>query len=1560
LTEKPAGGTLCLQAFYNVPEEEIDMTREYRDLPPAQGLYDPAFEHDACGIGFIVDIQGRRSYDIVSDALDILEHLRHRGGEGADGKSGDGAGIMVQIPHAFLQRECAVLGFDLPPEGQYGVGMIFAHRYESYFREQKRAFTEIVEAEGQEILGWREVPVDDSVIGEQAASVRPHILQVFIGRDPSLRDPMDFERKLYVIRRLAEKRITPQSKEMGSDFYIASLSSHTIVYKGMLTANQIRHFYLDLSDLDFTSAMALVHSRFSTNTFPSWARAHPNRYIVHNGEINTIRGNTNWLNAREGKAHSLRHPELDRVFPVVDETGSDSSMFDNSLEYLYMSGHSLAHAMMTMIPEPWEKDPFMSQKKRDYYRYQNFMMEAWDGPAAICFCDGTCIGGMLDRNGLRPARYYVTKDDRVILSSEVGALRTDPRNIRYKGRLEPGKLFLVDTSQHRIVPDEEIKHIIASAHPYGEWCREHLVDLKDLMAQAAPTAAAMKPPSPEEMLTAQQAFGYTQEDLTRILLPMARTGKEPIGAMGIDCPLPVLSEQPQMLYDYFQQNFAQVTNPPIDALREDIVTSTSVMIGNVANIMDPNEPGTHALAVDTPLLTNEEMAVIKGLRQGKLRAAGLSLLYAVDGGAEAMEKALDTLCDNALEAIHGGANILILSDRGIDAGHAAIPALLATSAVHNFLVRKTVRPDVGLILESGEPREIHHFCTLIGYGITAINPYLALDTVRDFATSGKLPNLSPDEAQRQYLQAAVAGIQTVMSKMGISTVRSYHGAQIFEAVGISQEVISKYFPHTPSRIEGLGLREIAKENELRHRRAFPPAADLAAGDIYQYQKTGPDPHILDPEAIAELQKAVRTGDRGAYYRFADRVNDQALFRLRDLLAFDYPDGCSIPVEEVEPVDSIVRRFRTGAMSYGALSKEAHECIAIAMNRLGGRSNTGEGGEDPARFTPGPDGLDRNDAIKQVSTARFGVTGNYLAHAVELQIKCAQGAKPGQGGNLPGQKVFPEIARTRHSTPGVALISPPPHHDIYSIEDLAELIFDLKNANRDAEINVKLTASSGIGTIAAGVVKTKADGVTVCGFDGGTGASPRSSMRHAGLPWELGLAEVQQTLLLNGLRDRVSLAVDGKLLTGRDVAIAAMLGAERFDFCTGPLIALGCHMLRVCNLNTCPYGICTQDETLRRHFAGKPEYVENYFRFVAQDLREIMARLGFHTVEEMVGRYDRLKQREGNLPWKAATVQLDKLLFRPYTDAKQAHHFAHPQEHGIEQTLDQAKLVRMCRAALEEKKPIRARLRIHNTDRVTGTLLGSEVSRRYGEEGLPPDTIRLSFVGSAGQSFGAFLPKGLTLTLEGDANDYLAKGLSGGKIAVFPPREADFDPGENVIIGNVACFGATGGEVYINGCAGERFCVRNSGATAVVEGVGNHGCEYMTGGTVVVLGHVGRNFAAGMSGGRAYVLDLDPRSCNQDLVRLEPVTDPAQQEQLRELLRRHVERTGSPLGQALLAAWKKTLSRFTCVVPRDYAAMEALLAKYEAAGHNHREAEALAFAEKMHPDGAPQEERGGEL
>jgi glutamate synthase (NADPH/NADH) large chain len=1519
------------------------MYKKLRDLPAPQGLYDPAYEHDACGIGFVVNIKGEKSYDILDSALKIIEHLKHRGAEGADAQSGDGAGILVQIPHQFFCRECDVLGFSLPEEGQYGVGMIFAHRYEDYLQKQKEAFEKIVRDEGQSILGWREVPVDQSLIGNLAKSVRPRFVQVFIKRNENLATQMDFERKLYVIRKLAEKEITPKSQEMGSDFYIASLSSRTIVYKGMLTSVQLRHFFLDLSDLDFTTAMALIHSRYSTNTFPSWARAHPNRYIIHNGEINTIQGNINWMNARESKALSPLFPDLEKVFPVVDANGSDSAMFDNALEYLVMTGHSLPHAMMTMIPEPWENDEQMSQEKRDFYRYHSFMMEPWDGPAAIAFCDGTVIGSMLDRNGLRPTRYYVTKDDRVVLSSEVGAFDIDAKDILYKGRVEPGKMLLIDTKQQRIISDEEIKEYLATSHPYGEWGKNHIINLSDLMADR--DIQDDENSIPYDIREQEKVFGYTKEDLNRIILPMAKDGKQPVYAMGIDVPLAVLNDKPQMLFDYFKENFAQVTNPPIDAIREKIITSAYVMVGNVANIMDPDENGTAALFMEHPILTNEQMEVIKMLHTSKLKTATLSMLYPVNGGTEALETAIESICIDAVKAAKNGANILILSDRGVNSRMAAIPSLLATAALHNYLINKKIRSNVGLILESGEPREIHHFCALIGYGITAINPYLALETLKELKAQNKFGDMTYEEGKANYIKAAVSGILAVMSKMGISTVHSYHGAQIFEAVGIKKDLINKYFVNTPSRIEGVGLPELAKENALRHKYAYQDDSDLDDGDYYLYHKGG-QPHILDPEAVNMLQQACQTDDYSLYKKYAKRVNTSSVYRLRDLLEFVFPTGSNIPIEEVEPVESIVKHFRTGAMSYGALSKEAHECVAIAMNRIGAMSNTGEGGEDFERFEPLPNGDSSNDAIKQVASARFGVTSNYLVHCKEIQIKCAQGAKPGEGGHLPGKKIFPAIAKTRHSTPGVALISPPPHHDIYSIEDLSELIFDLKNANRFADINVKLTAGAGIGTIAAGVVKAKADSILISSYDGGTGAAPRTSLRHAGLPWELGLSEVQQTLLLNKLRDRVKLETDGKLLTGRDVAIAAMFGAELFGFGTAPLIALGCHMLRVCNLNTCPYGICTQNETLRKNFKGKPEYVINFMHFIAQDLREIMARLGFRTLDDMVGRYDRLKQKENIKGWKASTVDLENLLFRPHTEPSVGHHYTQPQEHAIDGTLDMSKLLRMCRPALEDKKHIIARLRIQNTNRVTGTIVGSEISRRYGEEGLPDDTIQLAFVGSAGQSFGAFVPRGMTLELEGDANDYVGKGLSGGKIIVYPPKESIFPAEDNIIIGNVAFYGATSGEAYISGIAGERFCVRNSGLTAVVEGIGNHGCEYMTGGCVLVLGKTGRNFAAGMSGGIAYVVDLDPHLCNMDLVTLEELTDPEEQEMVKGLIERHESLTGSDLASRLLDSWDETVGRITKIVPVAYKEMHDLIAEAEAEGHDNAEAQMIAFNKKF--------------
>ncbi len=1511
--------------------------KQYRDLPARQGLYDPSYEKDACGMGFVVNYKGVKSHDIIDQALTILEKLKHRGAEGADAKTGDGAGILVQLPHEFFCRECSVLGFSLPEPGEYGVGMIFAHRYDHFRQRQMAEFEKVVRMEGQTVLGWREVPIDESQIGEAAKSIRPRFLQVFIQKSPDILTQMDFERKLYVIRKQAEKIITPMSQEMGSDFYVASLSSRTIVYKGMLTAEQLRDFYLDLSDLDFVSALAMLHSRFSTNTFPSWARAHPNRYIVHNGEINTINGNINWINAREGKADSPYFPDMTKVFPVVDSTGSDSAMFDNSLEFLYMTGRSLPHAMMMMIPEPWEHNPQMSQEKRDFYKYHSFITEPWDGPAAMAFTDGTVIGGMLDRNGLRPSRYYVTKDDKVIMASEVGVVDEAPENIVYKGRLEPGKMLLIDTAQQRIISDDEIKHTIASEHPYSQWIKKHILHLEDLPKPLLDTKHIMS-----DLIQQQKAFGYTKEDIQQMIVPMVKTGKEPVGAMGADVPLAVLSDKPQLLYTYFKETFAQVTNPAIDGIREEIVTSASVMVGNAGNMMDPDEPDTAALFMPYPILTNEELDVIKTLKTPQLKTATLSMLYPVNSGTEGLESAIESMCIEAEKAIASGANILLLSDRGVNAKMCAIPALLATAALHSHLIRKNVRPDVGLILESAEPREVHHFCTLIGYGITAVNPYLALETIKDLHAKKLFGAMTCEDAQKNYILASVKGILKVMSKMGISTIRSYHGAQIFEALGIKQDLINQYFPNTPSRIEGIGIPEIAKETALRHVFAFDTDSDLEAGDFYRYSKTG-EPHLFTPETIDLLQRACREGNYSIYKEYARKMNNAGLIRLRDLLTFVYPAGGSIPIEEVESVDDIVKRFRTGAMSYGALSKEAHECIAIAMNRIGGKSNCGEGGESAERFALLPNGDDPNDRIKQVSTARFGVTSEYLLHADELQIKCAQGAKPGEGGQLPGKKVYPEIARVRHSTPGVELISPPPHHDIYSIEDLAELIFDLKNVNRTAAISVKLAAGAGVGTIAAGVAKAKADKILISGYDGGTGAAPRTSIKNAGLPWELGIAETQQTLLLNKLRDRVSLEADGKLLTGRDVAVAALLGAEEFGFGTGPLIALGCKMLRVCNLNTCPFGVCTQDKKLREKFPGKPEHLMHFMKFIAQDLREIMARLGFRTLNEMIGRTDRLRQKQDIHNWKAETVSLDSLLFRPYTDPDVGCFHQKQQRHGIEKTLDAGKLVRMCVPAIECQKPVRARLKITNTHRVTGALLGSEITKKYGAQGLPEDTIRLSFVGSAGQSFGAFIPKGLTLCLEGDSNDYVGKGLSGGKIIVYPPKNASFAADENIIIGNVAFFGATSGEAYISGVAGERFAVRNSGITAVTEGVGDHGCEYMTGGTVVILGKTGRNFAAGMSGGVAYVLDLRPELCNTALVDLEPVADSQEQKQLKQLITRHEHYTGSKKAASLLAEWKKNSKRFTKVIPKDYRKMTALIAETKANGASQEEAEMAAFA-----------------
>lgn len=1517
----------------------IDQQRLDQARLEANGMYSSQFEKDACGMGFVVNIKGKKSHHIIDDGLRILERLEHRGGAGADKDTGDGAGILVQIPHEFFKRECEVLGINLPAAGEYGVGMIFAHKYESLRNEQKCIFEEVVREEGQVVLGWREVPVDGTKVGKEAAAIRPWMIQILIGKGPDVTNNAEFERKLYVIRKLAEKRIIPLSKELSSDFYIASLSSKTIIYKGMLTPGQLRDFYLDLSDLDFTSALAMVHSRFSTNTFPSWARAHPNRFLVHNGEINTIRGNVNWINAREGKAESPLFPDIKKVFPVVDDSGSDSAMFDNTLEFLHMTGRSLPHAIMMMIPEPWERNKLMSQEKHDFYEFNSFMMEPWDGPAAMGFTDGTVIGGVLDRNGLRPARYYVTTDDRVIMASEVGVVNENAENIRAKGRLEPGKMLLIDTAEQRIISDDEIKQRIATELPYDEWVKEHVIHLSEITQ-----ADESDVPAVEDLLKQQQAFGYTQEDLVRMIVPMAKDGKDPVGAMGADAPLAILSEKPQLLYNYFKQMFAQVTNPPIDSIREEMVTSTRVMLGNSGNLTDPNKTGTYALSMRTPILTNQELASIKALDCRRMKSVTLPILFDPSKGVDGMREALKELCEKAEEAARTDQNVLILSDRGVDANHAPIPALLAVAAVHNHLIRKVLRTEIGLILESGEPREVHHFCTLIGYGVTAINPYLAFETVKDLHARKRLGDITLEKAEQNYIKAAVGGIMKVMSKMGISTVRSYHGAQIFEALGLNSDFIKKYFVNTPTRIGGIGLYGVTTEALARFDRAFKKDESvLEPGGWYGPVKDGEE-HLFNPKTIDLLQESLINGDYAKYKEYSKAIRNDYHVTLRSLMELNYPVGGGIPIEEVEPEESIVKRFKAGAMSYGAISKEAHETIAIAMNRLGSTSNSGEGGEDSARFKPLPNGDSMNSEVKQIASGRFGVTANYLIHAKELQIKCAQGAKPGEGGQLPGKKVYPEIGKARHSTPGVELVSPPPHHDIYSIEDLAELIYDLKCVNKDARISVKLTSEAGVGTIAAGVAKAKADNILISGYDGGTGAAGRTSVKHAGVPWELGLSETHQTLMLNRLRDRVQLEVDSKLMTGFDVAVAAMLGAELFGFGTLPLVAVGCKMARVCNLNTCPYGVATQDEKLRARFNGKPEYVENLMIFIARELREIMARLGIRSVAELVGRIDLVRQKSQDDNFKLSRVDLKRILFHPYIDASVGHMHTIDQDHELERTLDMSKLLRMCRPAIEDQKPIRAKLAINNINRVVGTLVGSEVTRRYGESGLPDNTIKLNFEGSAGQSFGAFIPKGMTLELEGDANDYLGKGLSGGTIVVYPPEKSIFEADENILIGNVAFYGATSGKSFINGVAGERFAVRNSGITAVVEGVGDHGCEYMTGGEVLVLGKIGRNFAAGMSGGYAYILDCDERYVNTGLVELRPANND-DLKRIKELVEQHVLHTNSTKGRHILENWNNFANRFTKVVPVAYEEMHAAIERFEEQGLSLEEAQLAAFKEK---------------
>ena len=1515
-----------------------------------QGLYEPSQEHDSCGFGFVADTKGRPSHDIVRKALQVLCNLEHRGASGSEKSTGDGAGILTQIPHAFLAARCRPTGVELPPPGGYGVGMLFLPPDDRNRHACERILEEAVEEEGQRVLGWRDVPTDNASLGITARTSQPVIRQVFIARGAQMATEDDFERKLYVIRRLAEKRVSRSVLPGRGHFYVSSLSCRTIVYKGMLNSEQLGSFYPDLGSDAFVAGLAMVHSRFSTNTFPSWSRAHPYHYISHNGEINTLRGNVNWMEGRQRLfASSLFGDDLQKVLPVIDLDGSDSSMFDNVLELLYMAGRSLPHALMMMVPEPWSRHESMSPLRKAFYEYHSCLMEPWDGPASIAFTDGTRIGAILDRNGLRPARWIHTKDGLVVMASEVGVLDIPAEKILQKGRLQPGRMFLVDTKEGRIVPDGEIKDQLAKAEPYAQWLKENLVRINDL-----PEPPHVNAPDHETVLRRQETFGYTLEDVNMIVNPMATDGAEPIGSMGTDIPLAVLSEKPQLLYDYFRQLFAQVTNPPVDADRESIVLAVDTAIGPEGNLLEPVAASALHFTLPTPVLLNRELEKIRSLdgRPGSrgFHSITLPMLFKADAGGKGLRKAIEDLRRHCSEAIAEGHNILILSDRGHDATDAPIPALLGIAAVQHHLLRAGDREKVCLVLETGEPREVHHFCTLIGYGASAVNPYLAFETIHDQLRQGMITG-DADKAEMRYVKAVNKGIVKVMSKMGISAVQSYHGAQIFEALGLSQDFVDEYFAGTPTRMGGVGIDVIAKEVGMRHDQAYPErpadAPSLSSGGRYKYRRDG-EAHLNSPEAIHLLQSACRTGDYKLFKRYTELIDHPGKqpITLRGLLDFR-SQARPVPIDEVEPIEAILARFKTGAMSYGSISQEAHEALAIAMNRIGAKSNTGEGGEDPARYEPLANGDSKNSAIKQVASGRFGVTSQYLVEAKEIQIKMAQGAKPGEGGQLPGPKVYPWIAKVRHATPGVGLISPPPHHDIYSIEDLAQLIHDLKNANPGARISVKLVSESGVGTIAAGVAKAHADVILISGFDGGTGAAPLTSIRHTGAPWELGLAEAQQVLVMNNLRSRVVLETDGQLKSGRDVVVAALLGAEEFGFATAPLLALGCVMMRACHKNTCPVGVATQDPELRKRFNGDPQHVVNFMRFIAMEVRELMAQMGYRQFYKMVGRSEHLEMRRGIDHWKARTLDFSRLLWKPTVSKDVKRTFRMSQEHGLEKALDATTLIPLCRPAIEARTPVSATLPISNVNRTVGTMLGSEITRRWGAEGLPEDTIRLRFQGSAGQSFGAFIPRGLTLSLEGDANDYLGKGLSGGRIVVFPPSTATFVPEENVIIGNVACYGATAGETFIRGLAGERFCVRNSGATAVVEGIGDHGCEYMTGGEVVILGRAGRNFGAGMSGGIAWVLDETgdfPARSNLDLVGMGPVEDALEAEHLKDLITRHVTATHSRRAAAILRDWETWLPRFVRVMPYDYERVLESQARMREKGLPEDEAVLAAFEE----------------
>ncbi|MCC8107406.1 MAG: glutamate synthase large subunit [Clostridiales bacterium] len=1512
----------------------MDSMRHTESVCREPGLYRPEFEHDNCGIGAIVNIKGIKTHQTVADALSIVENLEHRAGKDAEGKTGDGVGIMLQISHKFFSRACSDLGIFLGGERDYGIGMFFFPQDDLQRNQAKKMFESIVKKEGLKFLGWRKVPTVPEALGHKALEKMPYIEQGFVERPKDVEKGLDFDRRLYIVRRIFE-----QSNETT---YVVSFSSRTIIYKGMFLVGQLRTFFTDLQSEDYESAIAIVHSRFSTNTNPSWERAHPYRLMVHNGEINTIRGNADKMLAREETmSSSYMEEDMHKVLPVINAKGSDSAMLDNTLEFLTMNGMDLPLAVMITIPEPWANNAVMSQKKKDFYHYYATMMEPWDGPASILFSDGDIMGAVLDRNGLRPSRYYVTSDGYVVLSSEVGVLDIPPEKIVQKERLHPGKMLLVDTVAGRLVDDEELKSRYADRQPYGEWLDRYLVALKDLKIPNKKVETY----SDEMRMRLMKTFGYSYEEYRTSIKNMAETGGEGISAMGIDTPLAVLSSKHQPLFNYFKQLFAQVTNPPIDAIREKVVTSKTVYVGVEGNLLEEHPENCQVLQIQNPILSNTDMLKIKNMKVPGFKVAEVSITYYKNTG---LEKAIDHLFLEVDRAFHDGANILILSDKGVDEFRVPIPSLLATSAVNQYLVNTKRKTSIAVILETGEPREVHHFATLLGYGASAINPYLALDTIHQLIDTNMLEK-DYYAAVEDYTNAIINGIVKIASKMGISTIQSYQGSQIFEAIGISQEVIEKYFTNTVSRVGGITLKDIEDDIDYRHSKAFDPLGlkeDLTLDSMgWHKSRSGGEHHRYNPCTIHLLQESTRTGNYQMFKEFTELVNQEESGCIRNTMDFIYPEQ-GVPIDEVESVDSIVTRFKTGAMSYGSISQEAHETLAIAMNMLHGKSNTGEGGESLERLVIGPDGKNRCSAIKQVASGRFGVTSRYLVSAKEIQIKMAQGAKPGEGGHLPGKKVYPWIAKTRHSTPGVSLISPPPHHDIYSIEDLAQLIYDLKNANNQADISVKLVSEAGVGTVAAGVAKAGAQVILISGYDGGTGAAPRSSIHHAGLPWELGLAETHQTLLMNGLRNKVRIETDGKLMSGRDVAMAILLGAEEFGFATGPLVSMGCVMMRVCNLDTCPVGVATQNPELRKRFRGKPEYVVNFMRFIAQDLREYMAKLGFRTIDEMVGRSDLLKKMDNCANPRAERIDLGNILNNPYAGGGQKVTFDPEQVYDfkLDKTKDETVLMAKLGSALEQGQKRSVELDVSNVDRAFGTIFGSEITRRY-PEGLEEDTYTIKCHGAGGQSFGAFIPKGLTLELVGDSNDYFGKGLSGGKLIVYPPAGVPFKEDENIIIGNVALYGATSGSAYINGVAGERFCVRNSGAITVVEGVGDHGCEYMTGGRAVILGSVGKNFAAGMSGGIAYVLDENSdlyTKVNKNMVSIELITSKYDVQELKEIINDHVKYTNSKKGKEILDDFGSYLPKFKKIIPHEYKQMQMASVQMEEKGLSSEQAQIEAF------------------